>query len=228
MDSLLQRYHDLLGEADSWFARSQTVLSSEIACQQGCTGCCRGLFDITLLDAALLRRGFDRLDPALQQSIRRRATSRLATLQNEWPDFTAPYILNLLPDELWTEMPEDDSTPCPLLGDDGLCLVYGERPLICRQHGLPLVDTSGDVIDERWCSLNFIASDPITRMELRFPFHTFHQREFTLLQDFSRQLLGFPLTELDTFIPAALLIDFVRFDWRGWGKRQQALLTRHR
>lgn len=225
---LLQRYLYLLGEADTWFTRCQSASGDNIACRRGCTGCCRGLFDITLLDAALLRRGFDRLTPEQQHPARARAVARIAELQRQWPDFTAPYILNLLPDELWTEMPEDDATPCPLLGDDGLCLVYAERPLICRQHGLPLIDTSGDVIDERWCNLNFTTSDPLARVELRFPFHAFHQREFALLQDFSRQLLGFPLTELDTFIPAALLIDFDSFDWREWGKRHAALLTRHR
>lgn len=228
MEQLLHRYQHLLKEADAWFARCQEALGDNIACRRGCTGCCRGLFDITLLDAALLRRGFDRLTPAQQRPARERAAARIAELQRQWPDFTEPYILNLLPDELWTEMPEDDATPCPLLGDDGLCLVYAERPLICRQHGLPLVDISGDIIDERWCSLNFMVSDPLARAELRFPLHAFHQREFTVLQDFSRQLLGFPLTELDTFIPAALLIDFDGFDWQGWGKRQQALLTRHR
>jgi len=228
MNLLLQRHQHLLGEAETWFSRCQTALGDDIACRQGCTGCCRGLFDITLLDAALLRRGFDRLTPAQQASARARATARITTWQRQWPDFTAPYILNLMPDERWTEMPEDDATPCPLLGADGLCLVYAERPLICRQHGLPLIDTSGEIIDERWCSLNFTASDPLARAELRYPFHAFHQREFTLLQDFSRQLLGFPLTELDTFIPAALLIDFDGFDWRGWGKHHAALLTRHR
>ncbi|HAD04213.1 MAG TPA: zinc/iron-chelating domain-containing protein [Desulfuromonas sp.] len=224
----LQRYQKLLSETDAWFTRCQTAAGDDIACRRGCTGCCRGLFDITLLDAALLRRGFDRLTPAQQRPARERAAARIADLQRQWPAFAAPYILNLMPDELWTEMPEDDATPCPLLGDNGLCLVYAERPLICRQHGLPLIDTSGDIIDERWCSLNFTGSDPLTRAELRFPLHAFHQREFTFLQDFSRQVLGFPLTELDTFIPAALLIDFAGFDWRAWGKRHAALLTRHR
>lgn len=228
MNLLLQQYQDLLGETDTWFARCQAAVGDEIACRQGCTGCCRGLFDITLLDAVLLRRGFDRLTPEQQRPIRERAWARVADLQRQWPGFAPPYILNLLPDELWTEMPEDDATPCPLLGDDGLCLVYAERPLICRQHGLPLIDISGDIIDERWCSLNFTTGDPLTRAELRFPFHAFHLREFTLLQDFSRQLLGTPLTELDTFIPAALLIDFAGFDWRAWAKRHAALLTRHR
>jgi len=173
---LLQRYQHLLGAADTWFTRCQTDVGDDIACRRGCTGCCRGLFDITLLDAALLRRGFDRLSPAQQLPVRGRATARIAELQRQWPDFPPPYILNLLPDELWTEMPEDDVTPCPLLGDDGLCLVYAERPLICRQHGLPLIDSGGDIIDERWCSLNFTTGDPIAHPGLRFPFHAFQCR----------------------------------------------------
>ncbi len=28
---------------------------------------------------------------------------------------------------------------CPLLADDGACLLYDDRPVICRTHGLPII-----------------------------------------------------------------------------------------
>ncbi|MFH1155987.1 MAG: YkgJ family cysteine cluster protein [Pseudomonadota bacterium] len=43
---------------------------------------------------------------------------------------------------------------CPLL-DQGICLMYSHRPIICRTHGMPvLVDRDGErVVD--FCPLNF-------------------------------------------------------------------------
>ncbi|BCR05601.1 hypothetical protein DESUT3_26700 [Desulfuromonas versatilis] len=44
--------------------------------------------------------------------------------------------------------------PCPLL-EDGACLLYAARPLICRTHGLPLLSTGeqGQKVD--FCPENF-------------------------------------------------------------------------
>lgn len=50
--------------------------------------------------------------------------------------------------------PADDA--CPFLWQ-GLCLVYGERPIICRTQGLPIgyVDEERECIEVSACPLNF-------------------------------------------------------------------------
>jgi Fe-S-cluster containining protein len=226
MQKILDDYRCLLAAADAWFARCQRELGEAVVCASGCSGCCRGLFDITLLDALLLRSEFERLPAEVQAPVRVRAKERLDALQTQWPGFVHPWILNLLPDRLWTEMPEEDITPCPLLGDDGRCLVYAGRPLTCRLHGLPQVDRDGFVFDERYCNRNFAGSDPLALAALRSDFKEFYRREFALLHRFGEKLIGVPLAELDTFIPAALCIDFSGFDWHGWGMAQLSRLTR--
>ncbi len=105
-------------------------------------------------------------------------------------------------------MPEDDQTPCPLLAKDGTCLVYAQRPMTCRLHGLPNIDCSGESFSDDFCTLNFTTGNPLVMSELRHPFREAFRREFDLLGDFSEQLLGRRQLELDTFIPCALLIDF--------------------
>ncbi len=121
---------------------------------------------------------------------------------------TVGQLLNHMADERWTEMPEDDQTPCPLLGEDGACLIYEHRPMICRTHGLPNIDISGESFSNLYCSLNFSGCDPLKLDNLRWPFRRTFLEEFDLLDRFTRQLLGFSLREADTFIPLALLIDF--------------------
>ncbi|MEZ4485429.1 MAG: YkgJ family cysteine cluster protein [Syntrophotaleaceae bacterium] len=150
----------MLKTIDAWFANCKSTCGSQIQCAAGCSACCRGLFDITLLDAFLLQTGFRHLPQERQTAIRAKAEDRLCQLQAEWPELRQPYLLNHLPDELWTDMPEDDQTPCPLLGEDGGCLVYEHRPMICRTHGLPNIDDSGESFSDHHCSLNFVGIDP--------------------------------------------------------------------
>lgn len=228
MNELLQRYRALLTTIDLWFTAIQAQLPEAIVCSDGCSGCCRGLFDISLLDARLLRAGFEQLSIAARAAVVAKAQIRLAELQERWPDFAPPYLLNLMDDSAWVEMPEDDHTHCPLLDPDGRCQVYDHRPMTCRLHGLPQIDLSGAIFLEEWCSRNFVGLKPLEMAALRHDFHGLFTAEFTLLRAFAQELCGLDCAELDTFIPLALLIDFDGFPWQEWAKEERARLTRAR
>lgn len=217
MNEILVSYGRLLQEVDEWFARTADQAGPAVSCRSGCSECCRGLFDITLLDAFYLKHGFDRLDTTCKKAALSRARGRLVSLRSLWPDFGEPYILNYRPEEEWEKlMPDDDETPCPLVGPDGRCLVYAYRPMTCRLHGMPLVDVSGEVMHDEWCTLNFPGEDPIERAGLRWEFTRVFRDELIIFRLFTERLLGSPINELDTFIPMALLIDFEGFDWQRW------------
>lgn len=166
-----------------------------------------------MLDAFLLKLGFDRLSEKDRRNVQEKAKKQIILLQEEWPEFQSPYILNWLPAADWEQMPEEDETPCPLLSEKGHCLLYEFRPMTCRLHGLPLVDLSGEIFDEDWCSMNFSGTDPLGLVELRWEFRDLFKQELELFKGFANNLLGKPVSELDTFIPSALLIDFERTNW---------------
>lgn len=208
LSAILDDYRELLETVDTWFSRCMETAGRHIRCRPGCSGCCRGLFDITLMDAALLRRGFELLPEKARASALAKARARLDELQERWPGFGPPYLLNHLPDEEWTEMPEEDATPCPLLGGDGRCLVYAWRPMTCRLHGLPNIDLSGESFSDACCTLNFADGDPLALSELRWHFRRAFEAELGLFGEFTTCLLGASRNELDTFIPLALLMDF--------------------
>ena len=208
VSAILDDYRTLLEAVDAWFSRCLETAGRHIQCRPGCSGCCRGLFDITLMDAALLRRGFELLPERVRVSVLAKARERLNELQERWPGFGPPYLLNHLPDEEWTEMPEEDATPCPLLGEDDRCLVYAWRPMTCRLHGLPNIDFSGESFSDEWCTLNFADADPLALPELRWNFRRAFAAEMQLFGEFTASQLGAPRNELDTFIPLALLIDW--------------------
>ncbi len=217
MDDILAGYGLLLQGVDQWFSRSSEQAGSAVSCRSGCSECCRGLFDITLLDAFYLKKGFEKLDEVIRKAVISRLDDRLAALTSLWPEFAAPYLLNYRSEEEWEElMPDDDETPCPLIGSGGRCLAYDHRPMTCRLHGLPLVDVSGEVMHDEWCTLNFEGEDPLRWEELRWEFNRVFREELELFRRFTERLFGVPINELDTFIPTALLIDFAGFDWQGW------------
>jgi Fe-S-cluster containining protein len=219
LERILEQYGLLLAEVDAWFGRCQEAYPREIACCAGCSECCRGLFDITLLDACLLKDGFDRLDEAVRQRVLARVAPRLAQIRTLWPEFDAPYILNHRPEEEWEAlMPEEDETPCVLL-EEGRCLLYAYRPMTCRLNGIPHIDASGEILFDEWCTLNFSSIDPLGEEALRGEFRRVFRDELLLFRKLTTTLLDHELNELDTFIPLALLIDFARFDWHGWLER---------
>jgi len=207
---ILTRYRGLLTEVDSWFTQCSLASGAHMACKRGCSACCRGLFDITLLDACLLRDGFNKLPDTVQENVRSSACQQLLNIQKTlWPDFKSPWLMNRYPEEEWElAMPDEDETPCSLLGKDGLCLVYDSRPMTCRLHGAPLIDTNGEILFDEWCSLNFITVDPMQMPALHWHFNDIFKHEQLLFREFTKRMLGKPFNELDTLIPAAVFIDF--------------------
>ena len=217
MEEVLQKYRDLLAKVDEWFARSMELYPEKIACQSGCSACCRSLFDITLLDAYFLKLGFDALPAAIREQVLRKCKDRLQLIWEHWPEFDHPYVLNYRPEEEWELlMPEEDETPCVLLGEDGRCLVYHNRPMTCRLHGIPLLDVGGEVMHDEWCTMNFVGEDPMELAGIDAPFDEMLTTEVALFREFTGRFLGLRISELDTFIPTALLIDFESFDWAQW------------
>jgi Fe-S-cluster containining protein len=208
MNALLDRYGDLLGEVDAWFQRCLEQHPELIACSNGCSACCRGLFDITLLDAMYLKRGFDRLPEPLKAELVQAASRRLELLSLENPAFVEPWLLNGIPEEDWDAlMPEEDETPCLLLSETGGCLVYEYRPMTCRLNGIPLIDVSGEELFDEWCTLNFTEDDPRHLADLRFGFTELFARELLLFRELILHLTGTARNEVDLFIPAAVVMD---------------------
>lgn len=212
-----REYRSLLGGVDAWFNRCLAAGGTAFSCRGGCSACCRGLFDITLLDAFLLKNAFSSLTPATREEVLQKCHPRLEELQKRWPGLHPPYLLNHLPDHEWTEMPEDDETPCPLLDADGFCLVYNSRPLTCRLHGLPNIDCSGEDFDGTTCTLH--KGDPLNLPDdiLRWRFRDVFQEEIDIFRKFTEQSTGTAISELDTFIPLALLADYDKVDWTRMG-----------
>lgn len=208
MKKLLKRYAELLNEVDGWFNRSLAEHQDLILCGRGCSACCRGFFDITLLDAVYLRFGFENLPPDVKKMLQQKAVVSLDKISLNVPAFQHPWIFNEIPETEWeTIMPENDETPCLLLSDDGLCRLYDYRPMTCRLNGIPLFDIFGEELSDEYCTLNFKGSDPATIKDIYYPFKELFAQELLLFRELTKRLFSNPVNEIDTLIPAALIVD---------------------
>ncbi len=142
-------YRGILSRADAFFkdvARSQP---GNLQCGRGCSLCCHGLFEIGGADVAVIADGLAKLHHARRSMIIRRAVRIVAESRH-------PNLRECSPIEKEEFFDRTASTPCPNLGEGGHCMIYEDRPLVCRTFGLPLRDGAryiGDV-----CELNFTAA----------------------------------------------------------------------
>jgi hypothetical protein len=121
----------LRSRVDAHFAAAQARSPAAFACRSGCDTCCHQRFGVFAAEAEPIRRA-------------------LADLSVRTPVLRARI----------REQADDPAHQhhCALLVD-GACAVYGERPLICRSHGLPIAVTDpAPRVDH--CPLNFTSGPP--------------------------------------------------------------------
>lgn len=134
--SLLARFDALCAKVDDFAARVQASHAEEMSCRAGCDGCCRTRLTVTLLEAEAIRR----------------ALAALAASEPQKRTYVATLAARAV----------DPANPrCAALDDDGRCVIYAARPLVCRSHGVPIRSRSRKGLSVvQACALNFIARGP--------------------------------------------------------------------
>lgn len=138
-------YRDILDKADAHFREVMQGQPEQLQCN-GCSLCCYGLFEIGTGDLPVLAEGLSQLHPSRRKAIIRRAVAIVASSAH-------PNLRETTPIDKDAFFDRTASTRCPNLSDEGRCLVYDHRPLVCRTFGVPLRESDrylGDV-----CELNF-------------------------------------------------------------------------
>jgi len=151
----------MLREVDAALARGARRAGRHLVCRPGCTLCCIGPFDITVLDAARLRAGLAALrarDGGKAAAVQRRARAAWARLAGGFPGDAGRG--RLADDDGAREafFARHAAEPCPALDrGTGRCELYAHRPLSCRTFGLPV--RSGGV-ELPPCELCFCGAAP--------------------------------------------------------------------
>jgi uncharacterized protein len=127
-------YERLLAKVEGHATPIETRQRKNLACREGCSGCCRSHLALAPVEARYLAEGLAELHEAARAAILKNAQALIET---------------------------GAGGPCPLLVDDR-CALYSRRPLICRTHGLPVTARElrerGRAFDV--CPLNFTEEAP--------------------------------------------------------------------
>src|SRR6516162_9059893 len=144
-------YRSILEAVDAWYRSVQEAHPAEVPCRKGCRDCCIGLFDVSLADRDLLREGLAKADPETRKDIEARAAALVARLREIEPGL-GETLDGISPEEIDDLCDAVGDVECPVLGREGVCRLYGHRPLTCRMSGVPVVDLSGKTVYPEGCA----------------------------------------------------------------------------
>jgi Fe-S-cluster containining protein len=144
-----ETYTRILDRADDFFRSVSESQRQNLQCGRGCSLCCYGLFEIGSGDVPLIAEGLEKRHPSRRKMIIRRSQEIVQSSNH-------PDLRNCSADEKESFFERTASTPCPNLNERGECLMYENRPLVCRTFGLPL--RNGDEYIGDICELNFTSA----------------------------------------------------------------------
>ncbi|HEX5633170.1 MAG TPA: YkgJ family cysteine cluster protein [Gemmatimonadales bacterium] len=198
-------YRTLLLRLDEWFIAARAS-RPEVPCSAGCTACCHGPFDISVADVELVVDAVRRLPRDVRGEVLRRARAQAERLAADEPGWREPWHVADLGEARFDALCDaHDSEPCPLLGDDGRCRIYADRPLVCRMLGLGMRTRSGRVLDNA-CPIQesfpgYGALEPVS-----FDLEGLEAQERLALETAASRLFGTPSAwDYETIIATALV-----------------------
>jgi Fe-S-cluster containining protein len=141
-------YPALLARLDRWQEDVRKRFPGIVPCRAGCTACCHGPFDISGADALLVGEAVAALPAPSRDAVRGRARAQLERMTAHDPGFRSPWDVSTLGEDRFDALVEAHAAePCPALDQDGRCLIYPARPMICRVMGLGMRTEAGEVLE---------------------------------------------------------------------------------
>ncbi|MEO8029866.1 MAG: YkgJ family cysteine cluster protein [Gemmatimonadota bacterium] len=188
-DQIGSPYPELLRQLDDWFAGAEARNPGVIPCRPGCTACCNGPFDISVADVRLIRGAVGRLDPQVRAGVLDRAGQLARRILELAPEWSEPWDIAAIGDERFDRISEALSeVPCPMLDSSGACVIYEDRPLICRWMGLGMEAEDGRSI-ENGCPIQEQFPAYAALPNQPFALDPFEMREAACLEDAAAALL---------------------------------------
>jgi hypothetical protein len=123
---LFINYRKLLNKVDDFSSQLMQTYRKHLACRRGCTDCCQHDLYLLPIEFHFLQEAFNLLPEAKKKTI-----------------------------GIMRDPSAGRDGPCPLLQEGG-CLLYDHRPVVCRTHGLPLFIAEEGVEKRDCCPKNFV------------------------------------------------------------------------
>ncbi len=203
MQRIVKKYGEFLGMTTRRFREASR--KHGVKCKRGCYECCSaGFFDITLLDALHLKASLKSVPPAVRERVIGKANEQLDFLEKKKAFSRREPLLKSLP-AIDAISRRSARMSCPALDERGACLIYEQRPHICRIFG-PTIRGPRRAIRLEGCGY-FTKDIP----EEDFPIFDHYREEQEMQEAMFRKAGRKRIREVDTIIPAALTLDMKKW-----------------
>lgn len=137
LSHIFVRYEQLRDGIDQLFQKVASQHESCMGCRPGCSDCCNGLFDLSLVEAMYINASFKKKFDygPLRSAILERASLTDRKLTRLKRAFFQQEKTGQRPREIM-ETVSGQRVACPLL-ENNACLMYESRPITCRLYGIP-------------------------------------------------------------------------------------------
>jgi len=203
MNRIVKKYSQFLERSSSIFSKATT--KHKVKCKKGCHECCSvGFFDITLLDALHIRATLKHVPTPIRERVLAKANEQLDILEKKKAFSRKDPLLKTLP-SIDAISRRSAKMSCPALDDNGACLIYAQRPHICRIFG-PTIRGPRRAVRLAGCGY-FSKDIP----EADFPIYDHFDEEKKMQKAMFIKAGRKRIREVDTIIPAALTLDLKKW-----------------
>jgi Fe-S-cluster containining protein len=202
MHRIVKKYTQFLDRSSKTYR--EAAKKHGVGCKRGCHECCTvGFFDITLLDAIHLRRSLKDVPAAVRERVVAKANEQLDILEKKKAFSRKDPLLKTLP-AIDSISRRSAKMSCPAL-ENGVCMIYEQRPHICRIFG-PTIRGPRRAVRLEGCGY-FTKDIP----EADFPIYDHYDEEKQLQKAMFQKAGRKRIREVDTIIPAALTLDLKKW-----------------
>jgi Fe-S-cluster containining protein len=203
MHRIVKKYSNFLNKSSEQFR--EAAKKHGVKCKRGCYECCSvGFFDITLLDALHLRASLKQVPAPVRERVIAKANEQLDVLEKKKAFSRKDPLLKTLP-SIDAISRRSAKMSCPALGDNGACLIYEQRPHICRIFG-PTIRGPRRAVRLEGCGY-FSKDIP----EADYPILDHYDEEKKMQLAMFKKAGRKRIREVDTIIPAALTLDMKKW-----------------
>lgn len=203
MKKIVRKYSKFLKQTSEQF--NAAARKNGVKCARGCHECCAsGFFDITLLDALHIRDRLKKVAAPIRKRVIAKANEQLDILEKKGAFSRKDPLLKTLA-SIDSISRRSVKMSCPALDERGACLIYEQRPHICRIFG-PTVRGPRRAVRLEGCGY-FTRDIP----ETDFPILLNYSDEDAMLKAMFVKAGRKRVREVDTIIPAAIALDLEKW-----------------
>lgn len=203
MHRIVKKYGEFLEMSSKRFG--EATKKHSVKCKPGCHECCSvGFFDITLLDALHLRAKLKDVPPEIRERVVAKANEQLDILEKKKAFSRKDPLLKSLP-SIDAISRRSAKMSCPALDENGACLIYHQRPHICRIFG-PTIRGPRRAVRLEGCGY-FKRDIP----EQDYPIFDHYEIEKKMQKAMFQKAGRKRIRAVDTIIPAAIALDMKKW-----------------